>query len=242
MRARGLLPRIVGWLLAIPAALSLPALASGLAQGVAAWWASPESATVLLGLPCGVFAGWAISRWANVLRTIEHELTHAVVGLPFGLIPYGIVVTRDRGGLVRQFALPVPVPLILWPLVGMHVSGLAPYSIPLFALTLGFLTPPTWAIAVGIAMGHHLYCKPGEIRSNIGWSAMEMADGEAGHTDIAQSGYIVSAILIPVLALASYGILFHALAYGPAHGARMWLAAITPRFEATLAWAEASIR
>lgn len=40
--------------------------------------------------------------------TLEHELTHALIGLPFGVLPRKIVATREEGGYVAG----IPVPLL----------------------------------------------------------------------------------------------------------------------------------
>ncbi|MBM3269120.1 MAG: hypothetical protein FJZ01_15885 [Candidatus Sericytochromatia bacterium] len=236
-----LIKRLSGWLLAVPAALALPAVFAGFIGGLEAWWRSPGHLSLLPGLPVGVALAWAISRWAHVLRTFEHELTHALVGLPFGLIPYGFIVTHHRGGLVKQFSIPLPLPFALWPILGARVSGLAPYSIPLFALALTLFAPRSWVLLVGVALGYHVYCKPGEIWSNLGWRSFEGPDGGEGHTDIAQSGYLLSLVLIPALALASYGVLFHALASGPSQGVAEWAHAVARGLGRTVAWAAAAL-
>src|SRR5438552_10981671 len=75
------------------------------------------------------------------LCTLEHEVTHAVAGLPFLFVPKGMRVTATEGGHVKQvwkgprFLLPIYGP-------GSLLSGLAPYFLP---------TTPYLIIAIDMA-------------------------------------------------------------------------------------------
>ncbi len=210
-----LLKWVTGLLFAAACALALPSLWTGFAEAVAALYRTPQFWPMVAGIVPGLWIGRWASHHATWWSTFEHELTHAVVGLPFGLIPYGFVVTRDRGGLVKQFCLPLPIFLLPVPLLGQHVSGLAPYAIPLFALAaaLGVEFAEWWpyplaaAGVVGFLVGYHLYSNLHELRTNASPRLFPNVEGNAAHTDIAQSGYLASAAIIPALWLGSHAII-----------------------------------
>lgn len=65
--------------------------------------------------------------------TLEHELTHALIGLPFGVLPRKIVATRKEGGYVAGIPVPLLGPVSL---IGTPFIALGPYYFPF----LSFLT------------------------------------------------------------------------------------------------------
>jgi hypothetical protein len=219
------------WTLVVPVALVLPGAWAGFVAAASAVTQSPEIGSVALPMPLGAAAAWFTGRFFPVLRTLEHELTHALVGLPFGLIPYRFVVTARDGGYVKQFSIPLPFPLFLVPMLGSVVMGLAPYSIPLFALVGALVLPADWRPLVGFFAGYHLWCKPGEIWNNAGWGTVRAVDGEVSHTDIRQAGHLLSLVMIPSMALLSYGLLFAAMTD---HGLDTWATALGRGVEGTL--------
>src|SRR6266851_8749780 len=87
----------------------------------------------LLGAAMFLPVWWLCKRffWRSwqFVCTLEHELTHALVGIPFFMFPYRIHATADRGGHVNQAWL---APVVLAPLYGPGaiLSGLAPYYLP----------------------------------------------------------------------------------------------------------------
>lgn len=209
------LPRLTSFVLLPIALLALPGLYAGFLEHGHELWRTPQFWPAVLGALPGVLAGRWVSRHATWWCTFEHELTHAVVGLPFLLIPYRFIVTPNRGGLVKVFTPPLPLFLVPIPLVGAHIMGLAPYSIPLFALVAcvggdlagAWAHPVAFAAGVGFLGGYHLYTNLHELRGNASPRLFPDVEGNATHGDIAQSGYLLSAAMIPAMSLASYTVL-----------------------------------
>src|SRR5438309_679666 len=63
--------------------------------------------TFFLGVALFLPIWWLARRYSwrslQFVCTLEHELTHAVVGVPFLLIPRRLYVTVSYGGHVKQF-------------------------------------------------------------------------------------------------------------------------------------------
>lgn len=191
-------------LLVIPVCvLTLPGVWGGFLAGVQAWAASDAVGTTLLGAMLGVGLAVLTRRYAPLVHTFEHELTHAVTGLPFGLIPTRFVVTRGQGGLVQQWVPPMPAVLSWIPVFGSVVSGLGPYCVPLYTLIASGLGAPSWVI--GLTLGGFLWTKPEEIVRNAGWRAHLSVDGTPIMGDIRRAGYVTAAVWVPTVGLALVG-------------------------------------
>lgn len=108
-------------------------------------------------LGCAIFLPicWLSRRYLRnpweYICTLEHELTHALVGLPFLIVPCELRVTATRGGHVKQFWWG---PAWLSPLYGPGslLSTLAPYFLPTVSYVLiaaSFFIPTTpWFFTV----------------------------------------------------------------------------------------------
>ncbi len=224
------LHRLAGLCLLPAGLLALPSLWAGFVAAAVALWATPQGWPFVLAMAPGVLLARWSSRQATWWSTFEHELTHAVTGIPFLLFPVGFVVTRDRGGLVKQFTPPLPIFLLPVPLVGAYVSGLAPYSVPLFAFGAALFMefgeqwayPLANASVLGILVGYHAYSNLHELRHNSAPGVFADAEGNATHGDIARCGYLVSAVLVPAVWLGTHGIILTVLARTGVPGLLYW--------------------
>lgn len=162
---------------------------------------SPRFASFLGGIAFFLPVWWVCSRFAQkpwqFACTLEHELTHAIVGLPFLFIPLSVSVTASNGGHVRQRWIG---PAWLYPLYGFGrlLSGLAPYFLPTVSyLLIGcsfFLMRPQarWLDAtLGFATSFHVVSA---------WS-------ETGYRqpDIREAGLVFSTVFLPVANLIAFG-------------------------------------
>ena len=152
---------------------------------------------VTLFLPvCWLSKRYARKPWQFVC-TFEHELTHAVVGLPFLFLPLSMSVTAGNGGHVRQRWIG---PSWLSPLYGFGrlLSGLAPYFLPIVSYLLivcsFFLKrpQPIWLdVILGFATTFHVV----SIWAETGYR----------QPDIREAGLIFSTVFLPVANLVACG-------------------------------------
>jgi hypothetical protein len=155
------------------------------------------------GLGCVAFipTGWFCKRYFRnpweFISTLEHELTHAIVGLPFLIIPRGIRVTATQGGHIKQIWLG---PVWLMPIYGLGnlLSTLAPYFLPTISYLLiassFFITQsktPWFFIVLGFITAFHIVTTWAETRYR--------------QPDIQQAGIIFSSIFLPVANLIALG-------------------------------------
>ncbi|HVE58030.1 MAG TPA: M50 family metallopeptidase [Pyrinomonadaceae bacterium] len=128
-----------------------------------------------------------LSAW-NYLETLEHELTHLLIGLLFLKIPVGIRVSAHEGGEVRQ--------------IGRGTTGqtwvtLAPYFFPtisLFVLIFAYfidLNPKTFLAVLGWTAAFHLVTN---------WSETSFRQ-----PDLQKAGVLKTLLILPVMNLISYG-------------------------------------
>lgn len=152
---------------------------------------------VILFLP----VWWLSSRYARkpwqFICTLEHEITHAIVGLPFLLVPIRMWVTASRGGHVKQRWIG---PVWLVPLYGLGslLSTLAPYCFPtmsylLIALGFFFLQPQAqrFIVALGFFTTFHVISSWAETRYR--------------QPDIQEAGIVFSTLFLPVANLICLG-------------------------------------
>ena len=71
---------------------------------------------IVIGTVIGIFAERFLDRHFPEFAIFEHEITHALVGIPFGFIPTGITVSRHRGGECRHICILVGPLKYLYPL------------------------------------------------------------------------------------------------------------------------------
>jgi len=122
------------------------------------------------------------------LETLEHELTHLLIGLLFLKIPVSLRVSAHEGGEVRQ--------------IGMGTTGqiwitLAPYFFPtvsLAVLLVAYLLKTDTLFSLGVlgwATAFHLI-------SNWGETSFRQ-------TDLQKAGLLKTLLILPVMNLICYG-------------------------------------
>jgi len=128
-----------------------------------------------------------LSAW-NYLETLEHELTHLLIGLLFLKIPVGIRVSAHEGGEVRQIGFGS---------TGQTWVTLAPYFFPtisLFVLIFAYfidLNPKTFLAVLGWTTAFHLVTN---------WSQTSFRQ-----PDLQKAGILKTLLILPVMNLISYG-------------------------------------
>lgn len=162
---------------------------------------SSQFISFLLGTALFLPAWWLSSRYLwkpwQFICTLEHELTHAIVGLPFLLVPLRMWVTASHGGHVKQSWIG---PRWLGPLYGPGriLSGLAPYFLPTISYLLiassFFLNQPQarwFPVTLGFVTTFHVIST---------W-----AETEYRQPDIREAGIIFSTLFLPVANLIALG-------------------------------------
>jgi len=130
-----------------------------------------------------------LSAW-SYLETLEHEITHLLIGLLFLKIPVGIRVSAHEGGEVRQRETWLGS-------MGQTWVALAPYffpTLPIFVLIFAYfidLTPKTFLAVLGWTTAFHLVTNWGETSFR--------------QTDLQKSGILKTLLILPVMNLISYG-------------------------------------
>jgi hypothetical protein len=127
------------------------------------------------------------SAWCY-LQTLEHELTHLLVGLLFLKIPIGIRVSAHEGGEVRQ--------------IGFGITGqiwviLAPYFFP------------TISIAV-LIFAYFAEVNTLLLLSILGWTTTfhlitNWSETSFRQTDLQKAGILKTILILPVMNLICYG-------------------------------------
>ena len=121
-------------------------------------------------------------------ETLEHELTHLLIGLLFLKIPTGIRVTAHQGGEVRQAGFGT---------TGQIWISLAPYFFPtvsLFVLVIAYffnLNNPTLLYILGWTTAFHIV-------SNWGETSFRQ-------TDLQKAGILKTILILPVMNIICYG-------------------------------------
>jgi len=159
---------------------------SKISLGDSRWFAFLSGAAVFF--PCLFLAKRLFhSAWCY-LETLEHELTHLLIGLLFLKIPVGIRVSAHAGGEVRQIGLGT---------TGQTWVTLAPYFFPtvslavlLFAYFAGLNTPLLLGI-LGWTTAFHLV-------SNWGETSFRQPD-------LQKAGILKTILILPVMNLICYG-------------------------------------
>ena len=167
---------------------------------------TPRGAAFVLGgvafIPVWLIGCRYATRVVNYLATLEHELTHLLVGLLFLKRPLSFRVTASEGGKV------VLTGGNLW-------ITLAPYYLP----TLTFLIMPLTLVTGGKSLGglhailgasviYHLFSTWGEVR--------------VIQSDFRKAGILQTIWLLPVLILVFYGSVLAFIAGGFAEFIQYW--------------------
>jgi hypothetical protein len=171
-------------------------------------------AGVLLFVPVWRLATRYCWRPWQFICTLEHEITHAIAGLPFLFLPRSMRVTATDGGHVKQVWIG---PRFLAPLYGPGsvISGLAPYFLPtapylLIALVLIFFrTRYAWlGIVLGYVTAFHIITK---------W-----AETVYIQPDLREAGILFSTLFLPVAYLVALGGIFAYVTGGSYTFIRFW--------------------
>jgi len=154
------------------------------------------------------------------LQTLEHELTHLLIGLLFLKIPTGIRVSAHEGGEVRQ--------------IGFGTTGqiwvtLAPYFFPtisiavlIFAYFAGLNTSPLLGI-LGWTTAFHLITN---------WSETSFRQ-----PDLQKAGILKTILILPIMNLICYGAVLAFVADGSKGFGNFWIVGLreTVRIAAEIA-------
>ena len=145
------------------------------------------------------------SAWCY-LETLEHELTHLVIGLLFLKIPVGFRVSAHEGGEVRQIGLGT---------TGQTWVVLAPYFFPtvsLAVLIVAYLAALNTRLMLGV----------------LGWTTAFHLVSNWGETsfrqpDLKKAGLLKTLLILPVMNLICYGAVFAFVAGGAKTFGSFWL-------------------
>ena len=173
----------------------------------------------------GTVMGFYIERYFNrhfpEVAIFEHEITHAIVGLPFGFIPTRIWVSRNRGGTCRHIFYPIGLLKNLYPLAWRIVT-LAPYFLPTFTVILALflpMIPAPWKlwydIIIGATFGFHALSGLVELKENYtNRNIVSLGTGELTKSDIGKTGMFFSPLFIIVAALSVHSLVLALIVYG----------------------------
>ncbi len=176
---------------------------------------------IVIGTVIGIFAERFLDRHFPEFAIFEHEITHALVGIPFGFIPTGITVSRHRGGECRHICILVGPLKYLYPIT-QRIVTLAPYFMPTFTLIMALFrpaVPPGWLmmydVGIGVTFGYHTLSTLVELRENFtSGTIVSAGSGGLTKTDFGKTGMIFSPIFIGVATLAVHGFILTVIIHG----------------------------
>jgi hypothetical protein len=170
--------------------------------------------------PCLFVARRFFSSAWSYLETLEHELTHLLIGLLFLKIPVGIRVSAHEGGEVRQIGFGS---------TGQTWVALAPYFFPtisLFVLIVAYfvdLNTKTFLAVLGWTTAFHLITN---------WSETSFRQ-----PDLQKAGILKTLLILPVMNLISYGSILAFVAGGRKGFANFWFEGFRNAFDfAAVVW------
>lgn len=154
------------------------------------------------------------------LETLEHELTHLIIGLLFLKIPTGIRVSAHEGGEVRQ--------------IGFGTTGqvwvtLAPYFFP------------TVSVAV-VIVTYFLKTNALTLLAVLGWTTAFHLISNWGETsfrqpDLQKAGTMKTILILPVMNLICYGAILAFVADGNRGFGSFWISGFRETLSAlTVIW------
>ncbi len=140
----------------------------------------------------------------NYLCVLEHECTHAIVGLLFGKIPVGMRVSAWEGGEVQLRG-----GSNLW-------ISLAPYFLPTLSIIIlpiawvfSLFDSPFFYAILGFTIAFHVVTN---------WKETSFRQ-----TDLQRAGYLTSILVLPIANLLTYGSIL-SLVFGGTKGfTEFWL-------------------
>jgi hypothetical protein len=207
---------VLGTAIKILVAAAMPFLALGFGSALLAALARARMSDSVIAFLVGAVA--FVPVWLGYRRkvrffrrleffmTFEHEVTHLVVGLLFFKGPESFRASGREGGEVRLYG-------------NNFVIKLAPYFLP--TLALPFLLVPAILLPayepvsfglLGFAVAYHIFSTIHETRPS--------------QPDIKESGYLFSAIFLPVTNLVCYGTLLVFALEGYTGIGRLWVDAL----------------
>ncbi len=172
------------------------------------------SAGAAIFFPC-LFAARRFFRslWCY-LETLEHEMTHLIVGLLFLKIPTGIRVSAHEGGEVRQ--------------IGRGTTGqtwitLAPYFFP------------TISIAV-IIFAYLIQLNTLTLLSVLGWTTAfhlvtNWSETSFRQPDLQKAGILKTILILPLMNIICYGAVLAFVADGGKGLGNFWLNGVREAFQ-----------
>ena len=146
------------------------------------------------------YSGWCY------LETLEHELTHLLIGLIFLKIPTGIRVSAHEGGEVRQ--------------IGFGTTGqiwvtLAPYFFPTISIAV-LLVASVARLNTLLTLG------------TLGWTTAfhlvtNWSETSFRQPDLQKAGILKTILILPVMNLICYGAVLAFVADGSKGFSSFWL-------------------
>ena len=169
----------------------------------------------LIFIPCLFLAKRLFSSAWNYLETLEHELTHLLIGLLFLKIPVGFRVSAHEGGEVRQIGLGT---------TGQTWVTLAPYFFPtisLAVLIVAYFADLNTLTLLGI----------------LGWTTAFHLVSNWGETsfrqpDLQKAGILKTLLILPVMNLICYGSIFAFVAGGSKFFKNFWMTGFAESYNA----------
>jgi hypothetical protein len=152
------------------------------------------------------------SAW-SYLETLEHEITHLLIGLLFLKIPVGFRVSAHEGGEVRQIGFGS---------TGQTWVTLAPYFFPtisLFFLVVAYfidINQKTFLAVLGWTTAFHLITN---------WSETSFRQ-----PDLQKAGILKTLLILPVMNLISYGSILAFVADGRKGFGNFWFEGLKGAF------------
>lgn len=142
----------------------------------------------------------------SYLQTLEHELTHLIIGLFFLKIPTGIRVTAHDGGEVRQIGRGT---------TGQTWISLAPYFFPTVSLTI-------------IILAYFLELETTILLALLGWSTAfhlisNWTQTSFRQTDLQEAGIVKTILILPIMNLICYGSVLAFVAKGGSGFTEFWI-------------------
>lgn len=148
------------------------------------------------------------------LETLEHELTHLLIGLIFLKIPIGIRVSAHAGGEVRQIGFGT---------TGKTWVALAPYFLPTVSLVV-------------LAAALLFEIKTDVLLAVLGWTTAfhlvtNWTETSFRQPDLREAGVVKSTIILPVMNLICYGSILAFVAGGQKGFGNFWLDSLSSSIE-----------
>jgi hypothetical protein len=156
--------------------------------------------------PCFFLAKRLIPGTWNYLQTLEHEMTHLLIGLLFLKIPVGIRVSAHEGGEVRQIGLGT---------TGQTWIALAPYFFPTISLAV-LIVAYLASLETKLLLGF------------LGWTTAfhfvtNWAETSFRQPDLKKAGWMKSLLILPVMNVICYGAVLAFVAGGGKGFGNFWV-------------------